>query len=1211
MADWSRRNATRPRKLVLGLLASLLVLGLALGLGQVAVAGGSLIFQVEHGGDVGVTESAGSHHSETYKLKLQSQPSANVTIALTFSPAGQITLDKSTLTFTQSNYNNFQTVTVTAVDDSIQEGDHTATITHTSSSADGSYNGLTSNLTVDIDDNDWVLHITETAGNTNVAEGGATDTYKVHLAFRPGHGKTVTVTLTTDGVATVSPTTLTFSYDNWDDDQTVTVTAYNDPVVEPSPHDGVITHTLASGDSCFSGRVAYLKAHVTDNDTAGVTVSPASILATEGGDGGSYTVVLTSQPTADVTVYVSADAQVTADPTSVSFGAGGEALGASVAFTSTDWDDPQTITVAAVDDSVAEGDHHGTITHEATSDDLNYDELDIDDVTVDITDNDTAGVTVSPASILATEGGDGGSYTVVLTSQPTADVTVYVSADAQVTADPTSVSFGAGGEALGASVAFTSTDWDDPQTITVAAVDDSVAEGDHHGTITHEATSDDLNYDELDIDDVTVDITDNDTAGVTVSPASILATEGGDGGSYTVVLTSQPTADVTVYVSADAQVTADPTSVSFGAGGEALGASVAFTSTDWDDPQTITVAAVDDSVAEGDHHGTITHEATSDDLNYDELDIDDVTVDITDNDTAGVTVSPASISATEGGDGGSYTVVLTSQPTADVTVYVSADAQVTADPTSVSFGAGGEALGASVAFTSTDWDDPQTITVAAVDDSVAEGDHHGTITHEATSDDLNYDELDIDDVTVDITDNDTAGVTVSPASISATEGGDGGSYTVVLTSQPTADVTVYVSADAQVTADPTSVSFGAGGEALGASVAFTSTDWDDPQTITVAAENDLVAEGDHEGTITHEATSDDSNYDELDIDDVTVDITDNDTAGVTVSPASISATEGGDGGSYYVGLTSEPVSPVTISVNPDGQVALTPTSLTFLPGDYVCLATASEGSLWSEPQLVTVTAVDDTAIEGGHTGIITHEASSEDPDYSEISIGSVTVNITDNDFPIPPPFEPEEEEGCCSPPRMARVITSLRDMDGHWAEREAELVTSLGIMDTLPGHRFGPDSAITRAEYIRMIGLALGCPSVVVTVPFKDVRKTEWFYADVMKGLDSGIVLGTDGRYLRPNALITREEAAVMLARALVHCGRTEVPSDYVARLMLASFKDGDDVSGPALRSMALVVYYDIMVGQNSTNLAPKANLTRAEGALTLSRFWYWLVRRG
>ncbi len=970
MADWPRRNAARPRKLALGLLASLLVLSLALGLGQVASAGGSLVFQVEHGSDVDVTESAGSHHSDTYKLKLQSQPSANVTIALTFSPAGQITLDKSTLTFTSDNYNNFQTVTVTAVDDSIQEGDHTATITHTCSSADGSYNGLTSDLTVNIADNDCVLHITETGGNTNVAEGGATDAYKVDLAFQPVHGKTVTVTLTTDGVATVSPTTLTFSHDNWHDDQTVTVTAYDDAVVEPSPHDGVITHTLASGDASFNGRVAYLTAHVTDNDTAGVTVSPVAISATEGGAGGSYTVVLTSQPTADVTVYVHADDQVTADPTSVSFG-------------------------------------------------------------------------------------------------------------------------GAGGDTLGEPVVFTSADWNDPQTITVTAVDDSVAEDDHEGTITHEAASDDPNYDELAIDDVTVDITDNDTAGVTVSPATISATEDGAGGSYTVVLTSQPAAEVTVYVYADDQVTADPTSVSFG-------------------------------------------------------------------------------------------------------------------------GAGGDALGEPVVFTSADWDDPQTITVTAVDDSVAEGDHEGTITHEAASDDPSYDELAISDVTVDITDNDTAGVTASPATISATEGGAGGSYTVVLTSQPTAEVTVYVYADDQVTADPTSVSFGgAGGDTPGEPVVFTSADWNDPQTITVTAVDDSVAEGDHVGTITHEAASDDPNYDELAIDDVTVDITDNDTAGVTVSPATISATEGGAGGQYYVGLTSEPVFPVTISVNPDGQVALTPTSLTFLPGDYVCAVTVLEGSLWSEPQLVTVTAVDDTAIEGGHTGVITHGASSEDPDYGGITIGSVTVKITDNDFPVQPPVEPGEEEGCCSPPRLARVITSLRDMDGHWAEREAELVTSLGIMDTLPGNRFGPDSAITRAEYIRMIGLAMGCPSTEVAVPFKDVRKTDWFYADVMKGLDSGVVLGTDGQYLRPNALITREEAAVMLARALVHCGRSEVPSDYVAKLMLAPFKDAGGVSGPALRSVALVVYDGIMVGRNSTSLAPRANLTRAEGALTLSRLWYWLVRRG
>ena len=43
---------------------------------------------------------------------------------------------------------------------------------------------------------------------------------------------------------------------------------------------------------------------MTDNDSAGVTVSPRSVTVAEGGEG-SYTVVLTSEPTASVTVSVS------------------------------------------------------------------------------------------------------------------------------------------------------------------------------------------------------------------------------------------------------------------------------------------------------------------------------------------------------------------------------------------------------------------------------------------------------------------------------------------------------------------------------------------------------------------------------------------------------------------------------------------------------------------------------------------------------------------------------------------------------------------------------------------------------------------------------------------------------------------------------------------------------------------------------------------
>ena len=70
-----------------------------------------------------------------------------------------------------------------------------------------------------------------------------------------------------------------------------------------------------------------------------------------------------------------------------------------------------------------------------------------------------------------------------------------------------------------------------------------------------------------------------------------------------------------------------------------------------------------------------------------------------------ITESGGSTDVTEGGATDSYTVVLTSQPTADVTVIVKYDSQISIDVTMLT-------------FTTSDWDVPQTVTVTAVDDDV-------------------------------------------------------------------------------------------------------------------------------------------------------------------------------------------------------------------------------------------------------------------------------------------------------------------------------------------------------------------------------------------------------------------------------------------------------------------------------------------------------------
>ena len=133
------------------------------------------------------------------------------------------------------------------------------------------------------------------------------------------------------------------------------------------------------------------------------------------------------------------------------------------------------------------------------------------------------------------------------------------------------------------------------QTVTVTAVQDTNAVSEEV-QVTHVAASADSGYDSLTVDAVTVTVTDNETAGVTVPSAPINVVEGGTG-TYTVVLASQPSASVTVT-----PTSADPTAVTVPP------TVLTFTTGDWDTAQTVTVTAVQDTNAvsetvEVTHHG--------------------------------------------------------------------------------------------------------------------------------------------------------------------------------------------------------------------------------------------------------------------------------------------------------------------------------------------------------------------------------------------------------------------------------------------------------------------------------------------------------------------------------------------------------------------------------------------------------------------------------
>ncbi|MCI0684887.1 MAG: Ig-like domain-containing protein [Gemmataceae bacterium] len=135
---------------------------------------------------------------------------------------------------------------------------------------------------------------------------------------------------------------------------------------------------------------------------------------------------------------------------------------------------------------------------------------------------------------------------------------------------------------------------------------------------------------------------------------------------------------------------------------------------------------------------------------------------------------------------------------------------------------------------------------------------------------------------------------------------------------------------------------------------------------------------------------------------------------INVSPVTVSVTEGGATAQYAVTLTGTtvPGGDVVVNIAPDVQIEVSAPALTFTPAN------------WALPQLVTVTAVDDAALEGNHTGVITHTSTSTVPAFNNATIASVTAQIADNND-VPSPSTPDLEAGSDSGSSSTDNITNV------------------------------------------------------------------------------------------------------------------------------------------------------------------------------------------
>ena len=239
-----------------------------------------------------------------------------------------------------------------------------------------------------------------------------------------------------------------------------------------------------------------------------------------------------------------------------------------------------------------------------------------------------------------------------------------------------------------------------------------------------------------------------------------------------------------------------------------------------------------------------------------------------------------------------------------------------------------------------------------------------------------------DVVDVGVLDNDARGVTVDRRSLMLVEPARGatttvsGSYSVVLTSQPTDEVMVTVGGQYQgvVTLSTNTLTFA------------TST-WNRAQRVTVTPAYDFNAVSESV-VLTH--TPSGGGYTRVPVDSVAVRVRDSDTRGITVSRDELTLKEGGSD-TYTVELRAQPIGTTTVSVIGAGSVSPTSSELTF------------GTSNWNVPQSVTLKAAHDDGTDDEPKVFVRHEASGGD--YNRLRGPDVGVIVRDDDIEVSVSYE--------------------------------------------------------------------------------------------------------------------------------------------------------------------------------------------------------------
>ena len=162
-----------------------------------------------------------------------------------------------------------------------------------------------------------------------------------------------------------------------------------------------------------------------------------------------------------------------------------------------------------------------------------------------------------------------------------------------------------------------------------------------------------------------------------------------------------------------------------------------------------------------------------------------------------------------------------------------------------------------------------------------------------------------------------------------------------------------------------------------------------------------------------------------------------------------------------------------------------------------------------------------------------------------------------------------------------------------WFYEAVHALVDRGIVNGITYNKFAPQDNVTRAQFVQMLARASGADLSTYTCEFGDVATSDWFYPAVAWASSVGVVGGISETHFAPNALISRQDMALMLSRYISKVANTTLKeSPYPI-----PFNDDADIADYARDAVMTMKNAGVIGGKLNNRFAPRENATRAEAA--------------